>query len=74
MTFSPTDEASKAVHSRWLKDGRTPNFRLFGYAPGKTRPIFRPGHVAVMCVLQPPGRQPSLRARGAKGCPAPSIR
>ncbi|SOE17531.1 exodeoxyribonuclease-5 [Hoeflea halophila] len=37
MKFSPQqDEALKAV-SRWLKDGRTPIFRLFGYAgTGKT--------------------------------------
>jgi len=37
MKFSPQqDEALKAV-SRWLKDGRTPVFRLFGYAgTGKT--------------------------------------
>jgi len=37
MIFSPQqDEALKAV-SRWLKDGRTPIFRLFGYAgTGKT--------------------------------------
>ena len=37
MDFSPQqDEALKAV-SRWLKDGRTPVFRLFGYAgTGKT--------------------------------------
>ncbi|WP_340159905.1 ATP-dependent RecD-like DNA helicase [uncultured Hoeflea sp.] len=37
MEFSPQqDEALKAV-SRWLKDGRTPVFRLFGYAgTGKT--------------------------------------
>lgn len=37
MQFSPQqDEALKAV-SRWLKEGRTPIFRLFGYAgTGKT--------------------------------------
>ncbi|MFK3692970.1 ATP-dependent RecD-like DNA helicase [Agrobacterium tumefaciens] len=37
MLFSPQqDEALKAV-SRWLKEGRTPVFRLFGYAgTGKT--------------------------------------
>ena len=37
MQFSPQqDEALKAV-ARWLKDGRTPLFRLFGYAgTGKT--------------------------------------
>ncbi|KXG86061.1 ATP-dependent DNA helicase [Agrobacterium bohemicum] len=37
MQFSPQqDEALKAV-SRWLKEGRTPVFRLFGYAgTGKT--------------------------------------
>ena len=37
MKFSPQqDEALKAV-SRWLKDGRSPIFRLFGYAgTGKT--------------------------------------
>jgi exodeoxyribonuclease-5 len=37
MKFSPQqDEALKAV-SRWLKDGRAPVFRLFGYAgTGKT--------------------------------------
>lgn len=37
MKFSPQqDEALKAV-SRWLKEGRTPIFRLFGYAgTGKT--------------------------------------
>lgn len=37
MEFSPQqDEALKAV-SRWLKDGRSPVFRLFGYAgTGKT--------------------------------------
>ncbi|OCW55713.1 ATP-dependent DNA helicase [Hoeflea olei] len=37
MKFSPQqDEALKAV-SRWLKDGRSPVFRLFGYAgTGKT--------------------------------------
>ena len=37
MQFSPQqDEALKAV-SRWLKDGRKPLFRLFGYAgTGKT--------------------------------------
>ncbi|MEM5493938.1 ATP-dependent RecD-like DNA helicase [Hoeflea sp. AS16] len=37
MKFSPQqDEALKAV-SRWLKDGQTPIFRLFGYAgTGKT--------------------------------------
>ncbi|MEM5473512.1 ATP-dependent RecD-like DNA helicase [Hoeflea sp. AS60] len=37
MKFSPQqDEALKAV-ARWLKDGRTPIFRLFGYAgTGKT--------------------------------------
>ncbi|WP_394690078.1 ATP-dependent RecD-like DNA helicase [Hoeflea sp.] len=37
MQFSPQqDEALKAV-SRWLKDGRSPVFRLFGYAgTGKT--------------------------------------
>jgi len=37
MKFSPQqDEALKAV-SRWLKDGHTPIFRLFGYAgTGKT--------------------------------------
>lgn len=37
MLFSPQqDEALKAV-SRWLKEGRSPVFRLFGYAgTGKT--------------------------------------
>ena len=37
MQFAPQqDEALKAV-SRWLKDGRQPVFRLFGYAgTGKT--------------------------------------
>ncbi len=37
MEFAPQqDEALKAV-ARWLKDGRDPLFRLFGYAgTGKT--------------------------------------
>ena len=37
MQFSPQqDQALKAV-AHWLKDGRTPLFRLFGYAgTGKT--------------------------------------
>ena len=37
MKFSPQQEEALKAVSRWLKDGRTPVFRLFGYAgTGKT--------------------------------------
>jgi exodeoxyribonuclease-5 len=77
MKFSPQqDEALKAV-SRWLKDGRTPVFRLFGYAgTGKTTLArYFAEHVdgEVLFAAFTGKAAQVLRARGASNA-GPSIR